>query len=916
LEWLDSQKAQVNASLTRVMLGIIAQHRVKGEWVDVEKNATKLLRFQPFNEEATLALAEAHAMRGEKLQATAILDRYLAEVGNGPSDLRLPATVMRRRIADRMHPHVESPLGQSALVGRSAEMRMLTELLLECRNNRGQSYFTWGDAGVGKTRLVSEFSAFAALQGVPTVRAQCRTGDKQRPLSIFIDLVPVLRKMRGAIGCSPESIQYLDRLTRSATLQQSEERHTEDLEFVYRKIEQAIFDLIDAVSDESCAIVLIEDVHWIDSASANILCELIEWASTRSILFVLTSRESPRSIISGVRNLIDAPLMPLDRMASASILRDIAQQHGREIDEEYLCWCLDVADGNPYFLQELAHQWVDQGNAYCVPSSLAAVLNDRIGRLSKDALLVLQGTSLLEKNCTFERIEKIIGFEAHRMLRAIDELGVTGMLLMESGERFGVETNRITSRHDLLSHAALSKLTAPARAFLHRRVGTVIEQEINEDRSASILWDCAKHWQMAGDLGRAFGLAKSCATHAMDLGLPTAAADAYRRALTFCTEPVDRLSILENLGVALYKGQEWTQLREVVPEFRELQNRLMPNAPRHDDLELMGIRAEWHYSPANEEPVQRALGCLSDESATSEHRLRAGSLALMLLDSQCRHELMHATYASVEVIAQNSDTSSSAYLEAKMVYNAVCGSLPVAAEAAREFLWNRRQRNPSGELCRDLCNASRVLRTAGFGDEAYNLLLESHTFAAEHKLTSSEAFDVPTIANWDLEKGNFESANRWYEKLVSIDERRGTPFERRTLATLGARIALNEGNVALARSRFDRTLDEILANETGQSRSYELAVYVAIDLFDHRVSRRAVNLLEESHLQSRRNMSQGFTAVVIGEALKQLGREERGNELVREYLNTFRRERLPLGLGIAKMFSRFPEGREKFRIIP
>src|SRR4026209_2673666 len=45
LEWLDAQKAEVNASLTRVMLGIIARHRVKGEWVEVERSASRLLRF-------------------------------------------------------------------------------------------------------------------------------------------------------------------------------------------------------------------------------------------------------------------------------------------------------------------------------------------------------------------------------------------------------------------------------------------------------------------------------------------------------------------------------------------------------------------------------------------------------------------------------------------------------------------------------------------------------------------------------------------------------------------------------------------------------------------------------------------------------------------------------------------------------
>src|SRR5437764_14069953 len=123
--------------MTRIVLGIIARERVRSEWVEVERNATRLLRFQPYNEEATLALAEAYAMRGGKLQAMEILDRYLSEVGTGPTDLRVPATVMRRRIADRMHPRVESIAGQSPLIGRGAEMERLAGLLDKARLKNG-----------------------------------------------------------------------------------------------------------------------------------------------------------------------------------------------------------------------------------------------------------------------------------------------------------------------------------------------------------------------------------------------------------------------------------------------------------------------------------------------------------------------------------------------------------------------------------------------------------------------------------------------------------------------------------------------------------------------------------------------------------------------------------------------------------
>ena len=183
LEWLDRQKAEVNASMTRLMLGIIARHRVKGEWVEVERNASRLLRFQPYNEEATLAMAESCAMRGAKLEAMSILDKYLNEVGSGPTDLRLPATIMRRRIADRMHPRAEMVADQSPLVGRSAEMEHLARLLDSAVQKKGKACLVWGDAGMGKSRLLAEFATFASLQGISTQRVQCRRSDSHRPLS-------------------------------------------------------------------------------------------------------------------------------------------------------------------------------------------------------------------------------------------------------------------------------------------------------------------------------------------------------------------------------------------------------------------------------------------------------------------------------------------------------------------------------------------------------------------------------------------------------------------------------------------------------------------------------------------------------------------------------------------------------------
>ena len=76
---------------------------------------TKLRQIAPYNEEAVLVLAEAHAMRGAKLEGINILETYLDEVGRKPDDLKLPASVMRRRIAEGL---AQRQLGDLSGVGR------------------------------------------------------------------------------------------------------------------------------------------------------------------------------------------------------------------------------------------------------------------------------------------------------------------------------------------------------------------------------------------------------------------------------------------------------------------------------------------------------------------------------------------------------------------------------------------------------------------------------------------------------------------------------------------------------------------------------------------------------------------------------------------------------------------------------
>jgi DNA-binding SARP family transcriptional activator/tetratricopeptide (TPR) repeat protein len=894
LEWIDALKAKVNASMTRVMLGIIAGHRVKGEWVEAELNASRLLRFQPYNEEATLAMAEACAMRGGKLDAMHILDRYLSEVGSGPTDLRLPATIMRRRIADRMHPRAEAVVGESPLVGRGAMMERLGELLERCRDRRGEACLVWGDAGVGKSRLLGEFATFASLRGIPTQRVQCRPSDPHRPLSVFVDLVPGLRNMRGAIGCSPETFTYLDRLTRHKPTKIEVKAAEGDAEFVYAKVQQSLFDLVDAVSDEGCLIILIEDVHWIDSTSAKLLREMVAWAAEHSILFAFTGRDQPEGWLAGMPpRLEEIHLPPLEPGPSRDVVLGVVRQHGREIDDQYLDWCVRVAEGNPYFLQELANHWIESGGQRKVPASLAAVLNARISRLARDTLYLLQTCAVLEKNSTLERIEKVLGYESHQMLRAINELGSAGMLVIEAGEPGTGVADRFSSRHDLLSNAALARLTAPALAFLHRRAGAVLEKEIDEHRSTAILWDCAKHWQLAGELGRALDLARSCATHLMAEGLPNAAADAYEKSLAYCGTGDERLETLEGLAHAYYRSSAWERVSEVVRKAREVMLTIHPNRDLHDDLELMALRAEWR-TLRWERTLQKALACLKEEKATPNHRVEAGGMALMLLDQTCAHDVMPSVYEILEHLSTKPGVTLAAKLQATVVYHTVCGSLETAVESARALISEQRKTGNIGDLFRSLCNAAVPMRTAGVFDEAESVLLEALSIAEEHKIDLALSRALPMLANMALERGLDSDATRWLELLRAHPSTPHDKYVAIEIAGIGVRLALLSNRPEEARKLLPRRLQAFKHDPAVFRRTYQAALYVATELASGRIpSEASLRVLKDSHLHSRRTTHQAFAAYALYVGLKAAGKKRQAHKLLTEYLTTYRREPWP-----------------------
>src|SRR5687767_8492811 len=116
-EWVENRRASVAAHIRRQLVAAMGKSREALKWADVDRFARLILAIDPLNEEATLTLAGSTALSGSKAEAVGILTRY--EVETGRRDLRLPPSLLRRRISEST-PEIRSSF-PTPFVGREAD---------------------------------------------------------------------------------------------------------------------------------------------------------------------------------------------------------------------------------------------------------------------------------------------------------------------------------------------------------------------------------------------------------------------------------------------------------------------------------------------------------------------------------------------------------------------------------------------------------------------------------------------------------------------------------------------------------------------------------------------------------------------------------------------------------------------------
>jgi class 3 adenylate cyclase len=416
--------------------------------------------------------------------------------------------------------------GATRMVGREPAIERIVARWSAVKDgSRCQTLVVAGDAGVGKTRLMLELSGRPEFVDATLLQAQCHEIFASTPLYPLGDF---LWARAGLTADDTESVRYekissyLEELGRNtdenrgllATLlgmatPPDSIAAAPSPQLLKRAQFEFIVSIIKGAATARPVILWIEDAHWLDASSAELLQDVVAAASQLPLLVVLTMRSFPKGpALPVVDETVPLGLLGVDDC------REVARSvpGAGVLSDEMIAKAIAAAEGVPFFLEQLVISLIEehsQGPAPHrrlggVPLMLAELMSERLDR-RPGARRIAQAAACIGRSFTQDFLLTLLGGEAEPVQERLEALVDAEILLPR---RRGVEV-RYEFRHALLQRMAHESMLQAERRHMHRRIvevlratargePTILEALAYHLTEAAAWEEAIDAWQVAG----------------------------------------------------------------------------------------------------------------------------------------------------------------------------------------------------------------------------------------------------------------------------------------------------------------------------------------------------------------------------------------------------------------------------------
>lgn len=450
------------------------------------------------------------------------------------------------------------------LVGREKELSELEDALLAARRGEGRVVLLAGDAGMGKTRLATELAGRARAVGMDVLWGGCSEADLALPYLPFLEAignylaVADMASVRERLGPIRGELAHL-------FPQLEPEGTPPDVDSAQGKLRlyEAVLALLGLPANDRGLLLVVEDLHWADASTRELLDYLTRRLRDARILILATYRRDEMHRRHPLLPLIqrwrrnatttNVELDPLAEPEIADMVRAIFDI--RDVRSDTSAFLLDRTEGNPFVLEEMLKVAIDRGDIFRtdtgwdrkalsdirIPDTVRDTILVRLDRLSETQVEVLRSGAVLGASFSFEDLVAV-----SQLTEAAVQEAVEASILHQLVELDPNAPRAYRFRHALTREAIYEDMIVPHRERLHGRAA----DHLSAQRGRAI--DVTHHLLAAGRGAEASPLCLEAAAEAETAYAFLDAAQLYRRALPFVGPGVPHARVLCRLGTSLH----------------------------------------------------------------------------------------------------------------------------------------------------------------------------------------------------------------------------------------------------------------------------------------------------------------------------------------------------------------------------
>jgi class 3 adenylate cyclase/tetratricopeptide (TPR) repeat protein len=499
-----------------------------------------------------------------------------------------------------------------------------------------------GAAGLGKTRLAVELIAEIGERAT-VLEGRCLSYGEG---ITFWPLQEILRGLRERPAGAPEPERA---------------RGTEETFWAYRK-------LFEALANERPLVLVLEDIHWAEPTLLDLIEHIVDWTREAPVLIVCVARPDlldERPGWSG--ELIE--LEPLPSEEAETLVAMLAAK----VDPEIRMRAIEVAEGNPLFLEQLLALAKEDGRELAVPDTIQALLSARLDRLAPEERVLLEAAAVVGKEFWRSALLHLSAPEAE-VSALLQRLVRRGLIQPERSSL--PDEDAFHFGHILIRDAAYSGIAKEVRAELHERFADWLDESVSPYEEI-VGYHLEQAYRYRAELGpidqalralgdRASDLLARAGQHALLRADNAAAVNLLDRARSLQSEDARRLTLSVSLAEALQSTGKLEQARsllnDVIEEagergdqrnewlarlsYADVSERVAPHEWVDDRMEETAERALCVFEALSDDRgLARAWGCAAQVSWTKNHydeaaRQSARALAHARRAGDEREELM------------------------------------------------------------------------------------------------------------------------------------------------------------------------------------------------------------------------------------------------------------------------------------